>query len=103
MLYVPRALQMIVLCRPFPVVTFSNTPGVFTDLRSEELCQGEAIARSLRTMFGLKVLDASSVMCEGGSEVLSKFDYPWLQAADLSVKRRSSYLISQFKPLKEKV
>ncbi|PWA99851.1 acetyl-coenzyme A carboxylase carboxyl transferase subunit alpha, chloroplastic [Artemisia annua] len=98
----------------FPVVTFSDTPRAFTDLKSEELgkyaqsinpnyCLGEATAHSLRTLFGLKVLDASGVICEGGSEVLSKFEYPWAQAADLNVKRRSSYLISQFKPLKEKV
>ncbi|GKA84011.1 acetyl-coenzyme A carboxylase carboxyl transferase subunit alpha, chloroplastic [Tanacetum coccineum] len=51
----------------------------------------EAIAHSLRTMFGLK----ASVMCEGGSEVLSKLEYPWPQSADLNVKRRSSYLLSQ--------
>ncbi|KAL8495308.1 hypothetical protein ACS0TY_019457 [Phlomoides rotata] len=51
----------------FPIVTFVDTPGAFADLKSEELGQGEAIARNLRTMFGLKVPIITIVTGEGGS------------------------------------
>ncbi|XP_027069442.1 acetyl-coenzyme A carboxylase carboxyl transferase subunit alpha, chloroplastic isoform X1 [Coffea eugenioides] len=51
----------------FPIVTFIDTPGAYADLKSEELGQGEAIARNLRTMFGLKVPIISIVIGEGGS------------------------------------
>lgn len=51
----------------FPIVTFVDTPGAFSDLKSEELGQGEAIAHNLREMFGLKVPIISIIIGEGGS------------------------------------
>ncbi|KAK3434851.1 hypothetical protein EUGRSUZ_D02269 [Eucalyptus grandis] len=51
----------------FPIITFVDTPGAFADLKSEELGQGEAIARNLRTMFGFKVPIITVVTGEGGS------------------------------------
>ncbi|KAM4094638.1 hypothetical protein ACB094_06G210500 [Castanea mollissima] len=51
----------------FPIVTFIDTPGAFTDLKSEELGQGESIAHNLRTMFGLNVPMVTVVTGEGGS------------------------------------
>ncbi|CAJ1818603.1 unnamed protein product [Sphenostylis stenocarpa] len=51
----------------FPIITFVDTPGAFADLKSEELGQGEAIAKNLRTMFGLKVPIITVVTGEGGS------------------------------------
>ncbi|KAK2650317.1 hypothetical protein Ddye_017806 [Dipteronia dyeriana] len=51
----------------FPIITFVDTPGAFADLKSEELGQGEAIAKNLRTMFGLKVPIVTVVTGEGGS------------------------------------
>ncbi|KAJ4834757.1 hypothetical protein Tsubulata_012593 [Turnera subulata] len=51
----------------FPIITFCDTPGAFADLKSEYLGQGEAIARNIRDMFGLKVPIVSIVIGEGGS------------------------------------
>ena len=38
-----------------PILTFIDTPGAYAGLTAEEQGQGEAIARNLREMFGLKV------------------------------------------------
>ncbi|KAL4354747.1 hypothetical protein GQ457_06G006400 [Hibiscus cannabinus] len=64
-----KALRMMYYAdhHGFPIVTFIDTPGAYADLKSEELGQGEAIARNLRTMFGLKVPIVSIVIGEGGS------------------------------------
>lgn len=50
-----------------PIVTFVDTPGAFAGRSAEELGQGEAIARNLREMFGLRVPVLSVVIGEGGS------------------------------------
>ena len=50
-----------------PIVTFVDTPGAFAGRSAEELGQGEAIARNLREMFGLRVPIISVVIGEGGS------------------------------------
>lgn len=51
----------------FPILTFIDTPGAYAGIRAEELGQGEAIAKNLREMFGLKVPIITTVIGEGGS------------------------------------
>ncbi|KAL9270636.1 Acetyl-coenzyme A carboxylase carboxyl transferase subunit alpha, chloroplastic-like protein [Drosera capensis] len=51
----------------FPIITFVDTPGAYADLKSEQLGQGEAIARNLFEMFGFEVPMISIVIGEGGS------------------------------------
>ncbi|TKY65475.1 Acetyl-coenzyme A carboxylase carboxyl transferase subunit alpha [Spatholobus suberectus] len=64
-----KALRMMKYAdhHQFPIITFVDTPGAFADLKSEELGQGEAIVKNLRTMFGLKVPIITAVTGEGGS------------------------------------
>ena len=50
-----------------PVICFVDTPGAFCGLEAEERGQGEAIARNLMEMSGLKVPVLSIVIGEGGS------------------------------------
>ena len=50
-----------------PILTFIDTPGAYAGLTAEEQGQGEAIARNLREMFGLKVPIVATVIGEGGS------------------------------------
>ena len=50
-----------------PILTFIDTPGAYAGLSAEEQGQGEAIARNLREMFGLKVPIIATVIGEGGS------------------------------------
>lgn len=50
-----------------PILTFVDTPGAFAGRSAEELGQGEAIARNLREMFGIRVPIISVVIGEGGS------------------------------------
>ena len=50
-----------------PVICFVDTPGAFCGLEAEERGQGEAIARNLYEMSGLKVPVVSIVIGEGGS------------------------------------
>ena len=50
-----------------PIITFIDTPGAFPGLAGEERSQGEAIARNLKVMSGLKVPIVSIVIGEGGS------------------------------------
>lgn len=50
-----------------PVICFVDTPGAFCGLEAEENGQGEAIARNLYEMSGLKVPVLSIVIGEGGS------------------------------------
>ena len=50
-----------------PVICFVDTPGAFCGLEAEERGQGEAIARNLYEMSGLKVPVLSIVIGEGGS------------------------------------
>ena len=50
-----------------PVVTFINTSGAFCGIDAEERGQGEAIARSIMEMSGLKVPVLCILVGEGGS------------------------------------
>lgn len=50
-----------------PVICFVDTPGAFCGLEAEERGQGEAIARNLWELSGLKVPVLSIVIGEGGS------------------------------------
>lgn len=50
-----------------PIVFFVDTPGAFCGLEAEERGQGEAIARSLFELSGIKVPVLSLVIGEGGS------------------------------------
>ena len=50
-----------------PVICFVDTPGAFCGLEAEERGQGEAIAKNLYTLSGLKVPVLSIVIGEGGS------------------------------------
>ena len=50
-----------------PVITLIDTPGAYPGLEAEERGQGEAIARCLYTLSGLKVPVIAVVIGEGGS------------------------------------
>ncbi len=50
-----------------PVICFVDTPGAFCGLEAEERGQGEAIARNIYEMSGLKVPVLSIIIGEGGS------------------------------------
>jgi acetyl-CoA carboxylase carboxyl transferase subunit beta len=50
-----------------PVICFVDTPGAFCGLEAEERGQGEAIARNISELSGLKVPVLSIVIGEGGS------------------------------------
>ena len=52
-----KALRLMKIAEKFnmPIVTLIDTPGAYAGLSAEEQGQGEAIARNLRDMFGLKV------------------------------------------------
>lgn len=64
-----KALRIFKFAEKFkkPIITFIDTPGAFPGLDAEEHGQGEAIARNLREMAGLKVPVVSVVIGEGGS------------------------------------
>ncbi|MCO5575672.1 hypothetical protein L7F22_029476 [Adiantum nelumboides] len=51
----------------FPILTFVDTPGAYAGIQAEERGQGEAIARNLKEMFGLRVPIITTVIGEGGS------------------------------------
>jgi len=50
-----------------PIITFIDTPGAYPGLDAEERGQSQAIAESIRMMFGLKVPVLALVIGEGGS------------------------------------
>lgn len=64
-----KALRLMKQAEKFcrPVICFVDTPGAFCGLEAEERGQGEAIARNLYEMSGLKVPVVSVVIGEGGS------------------------------------
>ncbi|MCC2254430.1 acetyl-CoA carboxylase carboxyltransferase subunit alpha [Ruminococcus sp. CLA-AA-H200] len=64
-----KALRLMKQAEKFsrPVICFVDTPGAFCGLEAEERGQGEAIARNLFEMSGLKVPVLSVVIGEGGS------------------------------------
>lgn len=64
-----KALRLMKQANDFgrPIICFVDTPGAFCGLEAEERGQGEAIARNLYEMSGLKVPILSIVIGEGGS------------------------------------
>ena len=64
-----KALRLMKQAEKFgrPVICFVDTPGAFCGLEAEERGQGEAIARNLFELSGLKVPVLSVVIGEGGS------------------------------------
>lgn len=64
-----KALRLMKQAETFgrPVICFVDTPGAFCGIEAEERGQGEAIARNLMEMSGLKVPVLSIVIGEGGS------------------------------------
>ena len=64
-----KALRLMKQAEKFgrPVICFVDTPGAFCGMEAEERGQGEAIARNLYEMSGLKVPVLSVVIGEGGS------------------------------------
>ena len=64
-----KALRLMKQAEKFgrPIICFVDTPGAFCGLEAEERGQGEAIARNLYEMSGLKVPVLSVVIGEGGS------------------------------------
>lgn len=64
-----KALRLMKQAEKFhrPVICFVDTPGAFCGMEAEERGQGEAIARNLYEMSGLKVPVLSIVIGEGGS------------------------------------
>lgn len=64
-----KALRLMKQAEKFhrPVICFVDTPGAFCGMEAEERGQGEAIARNLFEMAGLKVPVLSIVIGEGGS------------------------------------
>lgn len=64
-----KALRLMKLAEKFnkPIVTLIDTPGAFPGLEAEERGQGEAIARNIYEMIGLKVPVICVVIGEGAS------------------------------------
>ncbi|HTO15128.1 MAG TPA: acetyl-CoA carboxylase carboxyltransferase subunit alpha [Edaphocola sp.] len=64
-----KALRLMKLAEKFnkPIITLIDTPGAFPGLEAEERGQGEAIARNLYEMIGLKVPVICIIIGEGAS------------------------------------
>ncbi|MCI5725629.1 acetyl-CoA carboxylase carboxyltransferase subunit alpha, partial [Fusobacterium sp.] len=64
-----KALRLFEIAERFkiPVLTFIDTPGAYPGLEAEKHGQGEAIARNLMEMSGLRTPIISVVIGEGGS------------------------------------
>ena len=64
-----KALRLMKQAEKFgrPVICFVDTPGAFCGLEAEERGQGEAIARNIYEMSGLRVPVLSIIIGEGGS------------------------------------
>lgn len=64
-----KALRLFEMAERFgiPIITFIDTPGAYPGLEAEKHGQGEAIARNLMEMSGLKTPIISVVIGEGGS------------------------------------
>lgn len=64
-----KALRLMKEAERFnrPIICFVDTPGAFCGLEAEERGQGEAIARCIYEMSGLKVPTLSIIIGEGGS------------------------------------
>lgn len=78
-----KALRLMKQAEKFhrPVICFVDTPGAFCGIEAEERGQGEAIARNLRELAGLKTSVLSIVTGEGGSGgalALAAGDQVWM-------------------------
>ena len=78
-----KALRLMKQAEKFhrPVICFVDTPGAFCGIEAEERGQGEAIARNLRELAGLKTPVLSIVTGEGGSGgalALATGDQVWM-------------------------
>ncbi|MGL5098730.1 MAG: acetyl-CoA carboxylase carboxyltransferase subunit alpha [Fusobacteriaceae bacterium] len=64
-----KALRLFRMAEKFriPVLTFIDTPGAYPGIEAEKHGQGEAIARNLMEMSGIKTPMISVVIGEGGS------------------------------------
>lgn len=64
-----KALRLMKQAEKFgrPIICFVDTPGAFCGIEAEERGQGEAIARNLFEMSGIKVPILSIIIGEGGS------------------------------------
>ena len=64
-----KALRLMKQAEKFhrPIICFVDTPGAYCGIEAEERGQGEAIARNLYEMAGLKVPILSIMIGEGGS------------------------------------
>ncbi len=64
-----KALRLMKQAEKFkrPVITFINTSGAYCGVSAEERGQGEAIARNLAEMSGLRIPIISIIIGEGGS------------------------------------
>jgi len=64
-----KALRLMRLAEKFnkPIVTFIDTPGAYPGIEAEERGQGEAIARNLYEMIGIKVPLICIIIGEGAS------------------------------------
>jgi acetyl-CoA carboxylase carboxyl transferase subunit alpha len=64
-----KAMRLFEMAERFrlPVITFIDTPGAYPGMDAEERGQSQAIAESIRSMFGLTVPTCSIVIGEGGS------------------------------------
>jgi acetyl-CoA carboxylase carboxyl transferase subunit alpha len=64
-----KALRLMRMAEKFgkPIITFLDTPGAYPGIEAEERGQGEAIARNLHEMAGLKIPIVVVVIGEGGS------------------------------------
>ena len=78
-----KALRLMKQAEKFhrPVICFVDTPGAFCGVEAEERGQGEAIARNLMELSGLKTPVLSIVTGEGGSGgalALAAGDQVWM-------------------------
>lgn len=64
-----KALRLMKQAQKFhrPILCFIDTPGAFCGIAAEERGQGEAIARNIMEMFGIRTPIISIVLGEGGS------------------------------------
>lgn len=79
-----KALRLMKQAEKFarPVICLVDTPGAFCGLEAEERGQGEAIARNIYEMSGLKVPVVSIIIGEGGSGgalAMATADEVWMQ------------------------
>lgn len=84
-----------------PVICLVDTPGAFCGLEAEERGQGEAIARNIYEMSGLRVPVVSIIIGEGGSGgalAMATSDEVWmLKIPSIPSSRRKDSQVSSGK------